>query len=49
MRPVDFQWTFGQLLSREDHIMPGCPVVWVLCRGSDFHRTFLERFDASRV
>ena len=45
MKPVSAGWTFQQLLAQPDHVMPGVPVLWVVSEGSDFERTFLERFD----
>lgn len=35
-------WTLGQALAREDHVIPGIPVFFVLAAGSDFRERFLE-------
>lgn len=45
MKPVDGGWTFQQLLSQPDHVMPGVPVLWVVSESTAFQKTFLERFD----
>jgi hypothetical protein len=35
-------WTLGEALSREDHVVPGIPVFFVLAAGTPFRERFLE-------
>ena len=35
-------WTLRDVLARPDHTMPGVPAFFVLAKGSDFRRQFLE-------
>ncbi|KAF5838388.1 hypothetical protein DUNSADRAFT_2924 [Dunaliella salina] len=37
---VNEQWTLQDLLSRPDYIVPGAPLLWVVARGSDYHKRF---------
>lgn len=39
---VDEKWTLADALAREDHVVPGIPVFFVLSKGSDFRQRFLD-------
>ena len=39
---VDEKWTLGDLLSREDHVAPGIPVMFVLAKNTPFKERFLD-------
>jgi len=40
---VKEHWTLKELLSKPDYIVPGAPLLWVVARGSDYHKRFLAQ------
>jgi hypothetical protein len=45
MLRVEESCTFAKLLRREEHVMPGMPVLFVVARGTPFYERFLTSFD----
>lgn len=44
MELIDQDNTLGEVLRRSDHVMPGNPIFWIVCRGTVFEQKFLSSF-----
>lgn len=39
--PVQVQLSLREVLLRDDHIIPGLPLFWVVAKGTDYRQRFL--------